>query len=160
MQPAAGRLSFSMLQVRIHRNHTMLKHPQQKYRAFSPTDLPNSRWPSARLTKAPIWLSTDLRDGRQALIEPMDTAGKLRMFEMLVKIGSMVGADRVEGCPFGNGKRTGITDLVSVAFDRYAQGIEPGFDFFDVDDVGLCVEQWAADLRKPFQHEYAQPTLA
>ena len=65
----------------------MLKHPQQKYRAFAPVSLPDRRWPDAVLSKAPIWLSTDLRDGNQALIEPMDIARKLRMFEMLVKIG-------------------------------------------------------------------------
>ena len=65
----------------------MLKQPQQKYRAFAPINLPDRRWPNAVLTKAPIWLSTDLRDGNQALIEPMDIARKLRMFEMLVKIG-------------------------------------------------------------------------
>jgi 2-isopropylmalate synthase len=65
----------------------MLKQPQQKYRAFAPIALPDRTWPDAVLTKAPIWLSTDLRDGNQALIEPMDPQRKLRMFEMLVKIG-------------------------------------------------------------------------
>jgi 2-isopropylmalate synthase len=66
---------------------TMLKHPQQKYRATAPIRLSNRRWPDAVLTAAPIWLSTDLRDGNQALIEPMDIVRKLRMFEMLVKVG-------------------------------------------------------------------------
>ncbi len=65
----------------------MLKHPQQKYRAFAPIALPDRRWPDAVLTRAPLWLSTDLRDGNQALIEPMDIARKLRMFQQLVKIG-------------------------------------------------------------------------
>ncbi len=65
----------------------MLKHPQQKYRAFAPIALPDRRWPDAVLTRAPIWLSTDLRDGNQALIEPMDIARKLRMFQQLVRIG-------------------------------------------------------------------------
>ncbi len=65
----------------------MLKHPQQKYRAFAPINLLDRNWPDAVLSKAPIWLSTDLRDGNQALIEPMDPQRKLRMFEMLVKIG-------------------------------------------------------------------------
>jgi 2-isopropylmalate synthase len=65
----------------------MLKHPQQKYRAFAPVSLPDRTWPDAVLTRAPTWLSTDLRDGNQALIEPMDPQRKLRMFEMLVKIG-------------------------------------------------------------------------
>ncbi|MEP6873221.1 MAG: 2-isopropylmalate synthase [Burkholderiales bacterium] len=65
----------------------MLKQPQQKYRAFAPIQLTDRRWPDAVLTQAPIWLSTDLRDGNQALIEPMDPRRKLRMFEMLVQIG-------------------------------------------------------------------------
>ena len=65
----------------------MLKQPQQKYRAFAPIRLTDRRWPDAVLTQAPIWLSTDLRDGNQALIEPMDPRRKLRMFEMLVQIG-------------------------------------------------------------------------
>ncbi|HEU6454064.1 MAG TPA: 2-isopropylmalate synthase, partial [Roseateles sp.] len=65
----------------------MLKHPQQKYRAFAPIALPDRRWPDAVLTRAPIWLSTDLRDGNQALIEPMDIARKLRMFQQLVRVG-------------------------------------------------------------------------
>ncbi|MGM9481261.1 2-isopropylmalate synthase [Roseateles sp. NT4] len=65
----------------------MLKQPQQKYRPFAPIALPDRTWPDAVLTRAPIWLSTDLRDGNQALIEPMDIARKLRMFQQLVKIG-------------------------------------------------------------------------
>ncbi|MBV8502387.1 MAG: 2-isopropylmalate synthase [Paucibacter sp.] len=65
----------------------MLKQPNQKYRAFPPVALADRRWPDAQLTQAPIWLSTDLRDGNQALIEPMDVQRKLRMFQQLVKIG-------------------------------------------------------------------------
>ena len=65
----------------------MLKQPQAKYRAFAPIGLTDRTWPDAVLTKAPIWLSTDLRDGNQALVEPMDIARKMRMFETLVAIG-------------------------------------------------------------------------
>ncbi|HEY0818076.1 MAG TPA: 2-isopropylmalate synthase [Rhizobacter sp.] len=65
----------------------MLKQPQQKYRPFAPIGLRDRTWPDAVLTAAPIWLSTDLRDGNQALIEPMDVSRKLRMFEMLLRIG-------------------------------------------------------------------------
>ncbi|MBX3660142.1 MAG: 2-isopropylmalate synthase [Ramlibacter sp.] len=65
----------------------MLKQPASKYSPFKPIGLRDRTWPDAVLTQAPIWLSTDLRDGNQALIEPMDPARKLRMFEMLVKIG-------------------------------------------------------------------------
>ena len=65
----------------------MLKHPASKYRPFPPVGLANRTWPDAVLTRPPVWCSVDLRDGNQALIEPMDIARKLRMFEVLVKIG-------------------------------------------------------------------------
>ena len=65
----------------------MLNRPQDKYRAFAPVALHDRRWPDAVLTRAPLWCSVDLRDGNQALIEPMDVQRKLRMFEMLVRIG-------------------------------------------------------------------------
>jgi 2-isopropylmalate synthase len=65
----------------------MLTDPQTKYRAFAPVRLADRTWPDAVLTRPPVWCSVDLRDGNQALIEPMDPARKLRMFDMLVKIG-------------------------------------------------------------------------
>ena len=65
----------------------MLQQPHTKYRAFAPIGLTDRTWPDAVLTRAPLWLSTDLRDGNQALVEPMDIARKIRMFEMLVRIG-------------------------------------------------------------------------
>ncbi|HYP86258.1 2-isopropylmalate synthase [Variovorax sp.] len=65
----------------------MLKQPSRKYRAFAPVGLKDRTWPDAVLTRAPIWLSTDLRDGNQALVEPMDIERKMRMFETLVAIG-------------------------------------------------------------------------
>ena len=65
----------------------MLKQPQTKYRAFAPVALADRTWPDAVLARAPLWCSVDLRDGNQALIEPMDSDRKLRMFNMLVKIG-------------------------------------------------------------------------
>jgi len=58
-----------------------------KYRPFPPVCLPDRKWPSQRLTQAPVWCSVDLRDGNQALIEPMGTDRKRRMFEMLVRLG-------------------------------------------------------------------------
>jgi len=61
--------------------------PFGKYRAFLPLDLPDRTWPNKKLTKAPRWCSVDLRDGNQALIDPMDPARKRRMFEALVKMG-------------------------------------------------------------------------
>ncbi|MEZ5740029.1 MAG: 2-isopropylmalate synthase [Burkholderiaceae bacterium] len=65
----------------------MLKDPSQKYRPFAPVALPDRTWPDKVLDTAPIWASVDLRDGNQALIEPMDIARKQRMFDMLVAIG-------------------------------------------------------------------------
>jgi 2-isopropylmalate synthase len=65
----------------------MLKQPHTKYRPFAPVALADRTWPDAVLARAPLWCSVDLRDGNQALIEPMDAARKLRMFEMLVRIG-------------------------------------------------------------------------
>ena len=66
---------------------TMLSRPAAKYRAFAPVRLADRRWPDAMIERPPLWCSVDLRDGNQALIEPMDPARKLRMFEMLVRIG-------------------------------------------------------------------------
>jgi 2-isopropylmalate synthase len=65
----------------------MLTNPAAKYRAFPPVTLSGRTWPDRVITQAPIWMSTDLRDGNQALIEPMSPTRKLRFFEMLVHIG-------------------------------------------------------------------------
>ena len=61
--------------------------PFHRYRAFPPIDLPDRTWPSATITEAPRWLSTDLRDGNQALIDPMSPARKMTMFDLLVSMG-------------------------------------------------------------------------
>jgi 2-isopropylmalate synthase len=67
----------------------MIKNPADKYIPFAPfaADFSERTWPSRRITQPPIWMSTDLRDGNQALIEPMSVERKLRFFEQLVKIG-------------------------------------------------------------------------
>jgi 2-isopropylmalate synthase len=65
----------------------MLSNPSTKYRAFTPVALNDRTWPSAVIAAPPTWCSVDLRDGNQALIEPMDAARKRRMFDMLVRIG-------------------------------------------------------------------------
>jgi len=65
----------------------MLTDPSRKYRPFPAIDLPDRQWPSRTLNVAPIWLSTDLRDGNQALFEPMSRERKLRLFQELVRIG-------------------------------------------------------------------------
>ncbi|KAL9533534.1 2-isopropylmalate synthase [Sphaerulina musiva] len=66
---------------------TMLKDPSKKYRRFKPLKLENRQWPSKELTKVPRWLATDLRDGNQSLVDPMDAEQKWKYFEMLVKLG-------------------------------------------------------------------------
>jgi 2-isopropylmalate synthase len=65
----------------------MLQEPKNKYRSFAPIDLRDRTWPDKVLTTPPLWCSVDLRDGNQALIEPMDAARKRRMFDMLVRTG-------------------------------------------------------------------------
>src|SRR5674476_1223256 len=61
--------------------------PFSRYTPFVPIDLPDRTWPAMKITHAPRWLSTDLRDGNQALIDPMTPSRKLRMFELLVGMG-------------------------------------------------------------------------
>ena len=61
--------------------------PSRKYRPFAPIALADRTWPSKTITAPPQWCSVDLRDGNQALIEPMDAERKLRMFELLVRMG-------------------------------------------------------------------------
>ncbi|XLY87213.1 2-isopropylmalate synthase [Ectopseudomonas mendocina] len=66
---------------------SMLKDPSKKYRPFTPIQIPDRTWPDKIIDKAPIWLSTDLRDGNQSLIEPMDAEKKMRFFKCLVAVG-------------------------------------------------------------------------
>src|SRR5512139_447267 len=66
---------------------TMLKNPGAKYRPYPPINLPDRQWPSRVIEKAPRWLSTDLRDGNQALVEPMGAEKKMRFFDLLLKVG-------------------------------------------------------------------------
>ncbi|MDN5515331.1 MAG: 2-isopropylmalate synthase [Pseudomonas sp.] len=66
---------------------TMLKDPSKKYRPFTQIQIPDRTWPDQIIDKAPIWLSTDLRDGNQSLIEPMDAEKKMRFFKCLLAVG-------------------------------------------------------------------------
>ena len=72
-QPQAGRARGAM--------------PFQKYKGFQPIDLPDRQWPSNVLQQAPRWCSVDLRDGNQALIDPMNVDEKLRLWDLLLEIG-------------------------------------------------------------------------
>jgi 2-isopropylmalate synthase len=65
----------------------MLSNPSSKYRAFPTVPLVDRQWPSRSITRAPVWMSTDLRDGNQALFEPMNIDRKMRMFKMLCAVG-------------------------------------------------------------------------
>jgi 2-isopropylmalate synthase len=65
----------------------MLSNPSTKYQRFVGVSLPDRQWPNNYIEKPPIWMSTDLRDGNQALIDPMSVQTKLRMFKELVAIG-------------------------------------------------------------------------
>ena len=65
----------------------MKRMPTRKYRPFPTVDLPDRRWPEAVISAAPVWCSVDLRDGNQALIDPMDVHRKRRLFEVLVRMG-------------------------------------------------------------------------
>src|SRR6266849_9964055 len=65
----------------------MASMPIQKYRPFQPVHLPDRTWPSRTIERAPIWCSVDLRDGNQALVEPMGAERKRRMFDLLVRLG-------------------------------------------------------------------------
>jgi 2-isopropylmalate synthase len=61
--------------------------PYWKYRPYDVVELPDRTWPDVVLTQAPIWCSTDLRDGNQALVSPMDTSRKRRLFSLLLELG-------------------------------------------------------------------------
>ncbi|WP_430009022.1 2-isopropylmalate synthase [Methylophaga lonarensis] len=65
----------------------MLEHPATKYRRFQPIQLNDRQWPAKVIDRAPIWMSTDLRDGNQALIDPMSVETKMRFFKALVEMG-------------------------------------------------------------------------
>src|SRR5437764_15390778 len=65
----------------------MQSPPVTKYVPFPTVDLPDRQWPNRTLTRAPVWCSVDLRDGNQALAQPMSVEEKLEFFDLLVKIG-------------------------------------------------------------------------
>ena len=65
----------------------MLRNPSSKYHSAPTVHLPDRTWPSRVISKPPVWCSVDLRDGNQALIEPMDAGRKLRLFDELVRVG-------------------------------------------------------------------------
>jgi len=64
-----------------------MNNSHTKYDPYPPVKIKNRKWPNKIIKKAPIWCSVDLRDGNQALVEPMDSIRKMRMFKQLVKMG-------------------------------------------------------------------------
>jgi 2-isopropylmalate synthase len=78
---------ISHINLPEHGHHTMSSFDHRKYKPFPPIALPNRRWPDRVIEKAPRWCSVDLRDGNQALIEPMTARQKSQLWDQLVKIG-------------------------------------------------------------------------
>ncbi len=74
-------------QTETHSGRAAGKMPFHKYKSFQPIDFPERQWPTQVITKAPRWCSVDLRDGNQALIDPMNVGEKLRMYELLLDVG-------------------------------------------------------------------------
>ena len=64
-----------------------MKNNYNKYNPYPPINIPNRQWPNKTISKAPIWCSVDLRDGNQALVEPMDASRKMKMFKQLIQMG-------------------------------------------------------------------------
>lgn len=82
----AGRAGKSIPPVKLAYKN-MLKDPSTKYKTFTPPKLPNRQWPNRTITKAPRWLSTDLRDGNQSLPDPMSVEQKKEYFHKLLEVG-------------------------------------------------------------------------
>jgi 2-isopropylmalate synthase len=83
----ASRIESRAVLIEFAGGGIMLTHPEKKYRAFNPVGLADRTWPDRVIDHPPIWMSTDLRDGNQALFEPMNAERKMRMFKTLVAIG-------------------------------------------------------------------------
>src|SRR3990170_3959791 len=71
----------------VHNEQQPSTMPISRYRPFTPVDLPDRSWPTTTITRAPRWCAVDLRDGNQALIDPMSPSRKRKMFELLVRMG-------------------------------------------------------------------------
>lgn len=81
-------LIFTAVCAEARKSPEMLTNPQSKYRPiFHPVSLPDRQWPARQMTSAPRWLSSDLRDGNQSLVDPMDVEKKMRFYRMLLDIG-------------------------------------------------------------------------
>ena len=88
----------------------MSQMPFHKYRPYETVSLADRTWPDVVLAQAPIWCSTDLRDGNQALVSPMDAGRKRKFFELLIGLGSSNGRTTPAGCGCTG---TGMSSLAS-----------------------------------------------
>ncbi len=104
-----------------HNNQQQSPMPFDRYRPFVPVDVPDRTWPARRITQAPRWLSTDLRDGNQALIDPMTPARKMAMFELLVSLGYK----EIEvGFPSRRARPTSTSSGCSIEEDRIPDDVQ------------------------------------
>ncbi|KAL8852537.1 MAG: hypothetical protein Q9221_002533 [Calogaya cf. arnoldii] len=104
----------------------MLKDPSKKYRTFKPLHIPDRQWPSKTIEKPPRWLSTDLRDGNQSLVDPMDSDQKYRYFQMLVELGYReieVSFPSASDTDFGFTRR--LVESPGIADDVWLQVLSP-----------------------------------
>lgn len=83
----SSRVAFQKVAYAIKPYKNMLRDPSHKYKPFEGIKLPNRQWPNNRITKAPRWLTTDLRDGNQSLPDPMSVAEKKEYFRKLIEVG-------------------------------------------------------------------------
>ncbi len=126
----------SALEQRRHPGSRKGAMPYQKYRPFKPIDLGDRQWPGKVLTAPPRWCSVDLRDGNQALIDPMNVDEKLRMYELLLEVGFVE---------------------IEVGFPAASQ---PDFDFIrGIIDRGMVPEQVAIQVLCQAREELIQRTV-
>jgi len=102
----------------------MLRTPSDKYRPFCPIDLSDRTWPGRVITAPPTWCSVDLRDGNQALVQPMSVQKKLEMFALLVELGFKQIDDPALSDAAAELTNSGDMELF---LDRYGDGFVRGF---------------------------------
>jgi len=134
----------------------MASMPIHKYRAFQPVHLPGRTWPSRTIERAPIWCSVDLRDGNQALVEPMGAERKRRMFDLLVKLGFKeieVGFPAASQTDFDFVREHGYFFVAAVPAltTRYESCIKPlafGTALCDIHYIDCGLAAWAERSRR------------
>ena len=99
------------------------------------------------------WMCTNVSN-RDAVVISLHTHNDRGSGVAASELGMMAGADRVEGCLFGNGERTGNVDLVTLGLNMYTQGVDPGLDFSNMDEIVNTVE-YCNQLPVPERHPYA-----